>query len=64
MKLFASILAVLLYAYALFFALALLLAGYTLIRVSGYQWWSFALVLLLAAALAWAIRTVKKGRTA
>lgn len=63
MKLFAYALTVLLYVYALFFALALSLAGFTLIRVSGYQWWSFALVILVPAALARATLAVMKGRT-
>lgn len=62
MKLFASILAVLLHGYTLFFALSLLLACITLIWVTGFQWWSFAIVFLIAAALIWATRAAMKAR--
>lgn len=49
--------------FVLYFILGLFLGGFVLIWGSDYQWWSFALVILVPAALSWATVAVMKGRT-
>lgn len=49
--------------FVLYFVLGLFLGGFALMWGSDYQWWSFAIVILMPAALAWATVAAMRGRT-
>jgi hypothetical protein len=49
--------------YVTYFALTLFLGGFALMWGSDYQWWAFAYVLLVPAALTWATVAVMTRQT-